>query len=251
MKKQGSLWMLLAHSTLYKLLAVWAAVAAVQSFLFVRAVRAADILQNAGFQGAGLEMDILTQQSHLALLFGVGLVLTALVLSLMSWEQGAGLTLCRLNVSPRRVYLCRAAYGFLCFVLYWAMQAVLVLALAHWVSGVDGGDYGVQGFFLATWRSRFLHGLYPMMDWVVLLKNLALFALLAALVGRMPSPVAGKRRFPTSAVSQSILTAGMFHSTFGNGISLPVALLIIVAVVLGIILFSICQKEAKQDEVEE
>lgn len=246
MKKQGSIWMLLVHSTLYKLLAVWAVVAGVQTVLFVQAVRKASILQNSTLEGASLAMEALVAQSHMAVVFGVGLVLTALVLALIAWRDGAGLTLCRLRTTPRAVYLCHTGCAFLCFVLYWALQAVLVAALARWVGSLEGAAIGPQDFFLACWRSRFLHGLYPLMDWAVFCKNLALLGLLAVVVAHMPCPAA-KRNFPKASLLVSILVAWLFPSTFLREASVVVLLLTGTALVLGVCLFGICKKEAKWD----
>ncbi len=174
---------------------------------------------------------------------------TALILSLIAWEQGAGFTLARLRVQPRTVYLWHIGYAFLCFLMYWAIQALLMLGLARWFGGHAGESFGPQGFFLACWSIRFLHGLYPLTDWAVLAKNLLIMAVLAAFTGRLPRPnAAEKRRFPKGVLMLSILAAWMFPATFTTADSLSVLLAAGAAVVLAISLYTICRKEAQEDE---
>ncbi len=244
MKKHSSVWMLLVRSTLYKLLPVWAAAAGLQSLLFIRTVRQLSVMPDVV-----LELDSVIRQSHAQFIFGVGLMATALILSLIEWEQGAGFTLARLRVRPRTVYLCHAGYAFLCFLMYWAVQALLMLVLARWFGGRVGENFGPQGFFLACWSSRFLHGLYPLTDWAGLAKNLLIAAVLAAFTGRLPRPnTAEKRRFPKGVLMLSILAAWMFPTTFTTADTLSALLAAGAALVLANSLYAICRKEEQTDE---
>lgn len=165
MKRYASVFMLLARSTIWKLLGLFAAMTAVELGLFV---------WRAG-NARGLEQIFETTRMHWV--FGGALVLLALILGNTLCESGGRLdyTLRRLRVNDRKLFVCQGLYNTVCFMLLWAVQVFVALLLCrYWVSQQEGVSH--QAVFLACYRSDFLHSLLPLEDMTRYVRNLFLFA---------------------------------------------------------------------------
>ncbi|MBR2491465.1 MAG: hypothetical protein IKB65_08300 [Ruminiclostridium sp.] len=88
----------------------------------------------------------------------VGLLLSA------STVRGKGRTdylLDRLAVPPGEVILCQGICNTLAILLFWAVEALVLLGLCR-MYGAMGGFLGPQTIFLATWQNDLLHSFLPM-----------------------------------------------------------------------------------------
>lgn len=220
MKKTLSVWMLLVRSTLYPLLGLWALVAGAQALLFSRALKVAALPTQIGEQGA---MYGIVDGSHLSLVFVLGLVATAMVLALIPWQKGADYTLARLRVGPKKVYFCRVGHAALCYLLYWAVQALTLLAFYQWFASALPDRCTSQSFFMACWHSDLMHGLFPLQHLAVWAKNLLLMLALAAFTARMPRGDTEKSgsRFPKVLLGAALLAGWAFLGRLGRSDSGP------------------------------
>ncbi len=213
MKKVSSIWMLLIRSTIYPLLLVWAAVMGAQALMFWRVL---------GRAASSDEIDPLrtlygaVEGSYVLNLFVAGLVLSALVLALLGWKKGAELTLARLRLAPQQVYLCHAVHAAVCYLLYWALQGLLLAGFSLWFASVVPEGAGPQQFFLACWNNRLLHGLFPLHHWPLLVKNLLLMLALGAMTGRRPRPgTESGSRFPMKLLGAALVVGLLFPTALG------------------------------------
>jgi hypothetical protein len=163
MKKHLSVLMLVARSTIYKLLAVIFVMAAAEGALFYFVLNKALVAQSAGLTPAGLEQ--LFVQSRAAWVYAVSFLLVVALLCMTGCEYGSkqGYTLRRLSVSERSIFLWQAAYNTFCFIFLWAAQIVIVFALCTlYLAKADPSAVSGQTVFLAFYRSSFLHSLLPL-----------------------------------------------------------------------------------------
>lgn len=187
MKRHLSIWMLMARSTIYKVLGLFLALAAADGALFALALR-------QGASALGLEQ-VLTE-SHLPAVFGAGLVLLTVVLCLNGCEFSAkqGYTLRRLRVSQREIFLWQAVHNAMCYFLLLAVQTGIVLALcryyvAHYQEMVAWYPDMVndQTMLLAFYRVPFLHSLLPLADVWRYVRNAVLCAALGVCAAAFPA----------------------------------------------------------------
>ncbi len=80
----------------------------------------------------------------------------------------------RLGLSDRAVFLTMAAQNAFCLLILWAWQTGLAIALAVWWCRTHPALVGPQSVFVAFWRAPFLHGLLPLSDWPVWVRNILL-----------------------------------------------------------------------------
>ena len=117
MKRYGSIWMLAAQNTLWKLLLIWALTFLAEFGLLVLAMGRLDYWD-------GLEY--LVSESHAALAAGAGLLATCGVLALNGCDGASSrsrYTLRRLRVDERTLTLCWGGHNALCLLVFWGAQA--------------------------------------------------------------------------------------------------------------------------------
>ena len=165
MKRYGSILMLLARSTVLKLVGLLAGMTAVEIGLVFW----------QGRNVPGLEQ--LFEQTRMHWVFGAALIGMALMLGNTLCESGGKLdyTLRRLRVSDRELFLCQSLYNAACFILLWTVQVLVALLLCrYWMGQQESMSH--QAVFLACYRSEFLHSLLPLEDVTRYVRNLFLFA---------------------------------------------------------------------------
>lgn len=87
-------------------------------------------------------------------------------------KSTCGYTLQRLRISERSVFCWDALTNSLCFLLLWMAEIIIVYVLAMWYQHTPTYTQGAQGILLACYRSTFLHGLIPMAETGIWLRNL-------------------------------------------------------------------------------
>ena len=242
MKQHLSVWMLLARSTVWKLLALCGVLIGADVLVF-RAAAVGPLEEVL----AGCRVP-LSPFGGLETLFGLALAGAAVILRLTAWEQTAGRTLCRLRISGRAVYLWHFAHAALCYLLLWMVQALtLFLLLAGYARGLEPHQAGPQSLMLAAWRSGFLHALFPLVDGALLLRNGAILLALAAMTARRPQEDARPGRFPVGLVAWAAIAAFVWPASrqlFVTGILVQ---MVLAAAVLVWALWAALQ-EVDQDE---
>lgn len=163
MKRYTSIFMLLARSTVYKLLAIllWTAAAHTAAFYLLK---------------PGQTLERVFDHPVMQVIFGVGLVLMALLLVSTLSESGGKLdyTLRRLRVGHQALFISQCVYNVACCLVFWAAEVLTVFALCRvWEAGQE--EVSHQLVYLAFYRSEFLHSLLPLDDVTRYVRNLLLF----------------------------------------------------------------------------
>ena len=168
MKKQISIWMLYAGSTVKKLLALLVLMAAAEAVLFRRAANSLE--QTGELWARGL--DRVFAQSWIPLVFFVIFLLWTAVLLVKS-HADAACTLERLQLPGKNILAIHTCYNILSYLVLLAVQVLVLVGLFRWYgSTVPESIYGPQSIMLAFYRSEFLHSLLPLADWTRYLRTL-------------------------------------------------------------------------------
>lgn len=176
MKRHLSIWMLMARSTIYKVLGLFLGLIAADGALFAlmpwieeQKVRSVASLA----PGASVAVELERMFQYFPVVFGVCLLALTAVLCLNGCEFSAkqGYTLRRLRVSQREIFLWQAAHNAVCYLLLWAVQTGVVFVLcryyvAHYQEMTMWYPDMVndQTMVLAFYRNSFLHSLLPLAD---------------------------------------------------------------------------------------
>ena len=87
-------------------------------------------------------------------------------------------TLRRLGVTAGRGFFLHAAYNALCYFILWGVQLATALGLCLLWKQVNPSLWENQTMLLTFYRVPFLHGLLPLGDWYVYLRNVLWFAMM-------------------------------------------------------------------------
>lgn len=157
MKKHMSVLMLIARSTVYRVLGVLVLMTGLEVFLFSRAIETLRSGEIIGLEYAFSKA--LTIWLFLAAFIAVYIILMG---SMKNKKSSPKYTLLRLSISEKQFFLWNALYNTACFALLMLIQISVVIGLCHYYmkSGVDASA-SVQTVFLAFYRSDFLHSLVP------------------------------------------------------------------------------------------
>ena len=145
MKQVFSIWMLLARSSVYKITAILAAMAAAEWALFGAALRRGVPEE----LGAGLEL--MLRQAGVLWVFGAAALAVTAVLALTgcSFSAKTGYTLQRLSVTERQVAGLQAVYNLLVYLILWGTQLAVAWGLCRWYLAACPDPLGSQTVFLA------------------------------------------------------------------------------------------------------
>jgi len=89
-------------------------------------------------------------------------------------------TLGRLSIREEAVALWHGAYNGVCLLLFWAVQAMVILVMCLWyVRWLDPAYVSAQTVVLAIYRIPFFNRFFPLADWLLWLGNILLAAELA------------------------------------------------------------------------
>lgn len=175
MREHLSVLMLMARSTIYKVLGIFFLMAAAEGGLFYLALNRAVATEAPGAGSLEMEgpqmnitgMEQVFQQSRIIWIFALTFLLITALLCLTGTEFGGkqGYTLRRLSIPERTIFLWQAFYNTCCFFLLWAVQLFIVLALCKlYAEKMDPVAVTQQTVFLAFYRNSFLHSLLPLAE---------------------------------------------------------------------------------------
>lgn len=202
MRKHLSIFMLMVRSSIYKILLVFLAMAAVEAALIALTQ---DVKESLLFN--------IIDQSHIFFVYVLAASLVQIILLGVCTSGSAKprYTLARLSVSEKTVMLWHWLCGALCFLMLWLWQAILVYAFAMWHHAAANGEFvSHQSIYLATFRSQFLHSLLPLEDISRIVRN----ALIAICMGGINAAAAYKMRRGKKALFGSALAIALYAGTF-------------------------------------
>lgn len=172
MKKQLSVFNLMATSSIYKITGLFGIMGVIEFFLF-RMIMLAGPNTNGTFH-----IEYVFKQSRTLWVFAAALLVLTIFLCLTGYETSSkqGYTLKRLSISEKQVFVLQALYNTLCYFLLWSIQLFIVFLLGFYFIKKAPAEYVTnQTLFLAFYRSDFLHALLPFEDVMVWVKNILLF----------------------------------------------------------------------------
>lgn len=168
MKKHLAVFMLIIRYSFYKILGLLAAMTVIETGLFWFALR-----KGGSQDGFGLEYVI--EKSHIAIVFWIMFViLDVILISFVGYEKQEThrYTLMRLSVTRKEIYFLQSSYNILCYVMFWAVQAFIVIFFSFlYVQNAPAEWVTEQTVFLAFYRSQFMHALLPLEDFPYWIQN--------------------------------------------------------------------------------
>lgn len=178
MKQYISLMMVAARSRLWQVLLITAGACTAELLLF-RPLAAALTTES------WCSLSTLLQQSRFPLVFTAGLMLVCLSLASFGMERGGsklGYTLRRLPCGEEKATLVFALHHFFCLLIYWGGQVLTVWYMAglYTNTGLTADPYmGAYSPLLLFYECEYLHGLLPVEDWPIYIRNVVMLAALA------------------------------------------------------------------------
>lgn len=178
MKKHLSVFALIARSSIFKLLILFVLLAGVEGIVFyLKLKNELMVASELGMQLVGVEYVFSSGRVFwiAALIF---LLMTAqLCVVGCNFGSRQSYTLNRLLISEKSVFIWQSVFNIISYVMLWAVQLGIALALCRWYMNVAGETSG-QAVMLAFYRNKFLHSLLPLSDITRLIRNvLMMFAL--------------------------------------------------------------------------
>ena len=178
MKQRFSIFLLMARSTGWKVLAILAAMTALQQGMTWYGCRNGDVTMEELLQMRFL-------WAPMAPLL-VGFLLLTLVLGSTGTDGKVRTvyTIRRLAVEEKEIFLWQSLYNGLCYLLFWVVAAASVLGMC----AIHGAlcDRGPQSVFLAFHSNRTLHALIPFEEYSFLVRNLLYLLVMSLVTAQYP-----------------------------------------------------------------
>ena len=213
MKKHSSVFMLMARSTIYRVLGLLILMAVAEAGLFWLR------LQQGAIDG-NFSLEAIISESRLSWACAAFFLFVNVILSWGSYTISDAYTAARLSVSGKAVYLWQCIYNSLCYLLFWMVQILIGIGLCRVYEALAPVEFvSNQTVFLAFYRSNFLHSFLPFEDTWVWVRNILLVVALGICSSRIP----GKNRKIGIGSCFLIAATGVF---FVQGIGEAVALII-------------------------
>ena len=213
MKKHSSVFMLMARSTIYRVLGLLIVMAVAEAGLFWLR------LQQGAIDG-NFSLEAIISESRLSWACAAFFLFVNVILSWGSYTISDAYTAARLSVSGKAVYLWQCIYNSLCYLLFWMVQILIGIGLCLVYEAMAPAEFvSNQTVFLAFYRSNFLHSFLPFEDTWVWVRNILLVVALGICSSRIP----GKNRKIGIGSCFLIAATGVF---FVQGIGEAVALII-------------------------
>ena len=213
MKKHSSVFMLMARSTIYRVMGLLILMAVAEGGLFWLR------LQQGAIDG-NFSLEAIISESRLSWACAAFFLFVNVILSWGSYTISDTYTAARLSVSGKTVYLWQCVYNTLCYLLFWMVQILIGIGLCRVYEAMAPAEFvSNQTVFLAFYRSNFLHSFLPFEDTWVWVRNILLVVALGICSSRIP----GKNRKIGIGSCFLIAATGVF---FVQGIGEAVALII-------------------------
>ncbi len=211
MKKHLSVFTLIAHHSIYKVILLMLVMTGAEIGLFFRFVH-----RNPG-TGFSLALEL----NRTFWIFAAALLLVTLILtrSGKTFVTGGNYTVQRLSVSEKTFFYWMALYHSICYLIVWAVQLAVVFFLGqYYYTQIDGSLLNSQQLFLQFYDDNFLHSLLPLEDSIVWYANAAVIAGLGFTTAYFPFLIR-EHRFPGAA--SFILSMTILFFCRENGAFMP------------------------------
>ena len=180
MKKHSSVFMLMARSTIYRVLGLLVLMAASEAGLFWLRLQQGVIDKN-------FSLEAVIQESRLSWACAAFFLFVNAILSWGSYTISNTYTSTRLSVSKRAVYFWQCLYNTLCYLLFWMVQILIAIGLCRAYEAMAPAEFvSNQTTFLAFYRSNFLHSFLPFEDTGLWVRNILLIVALGICSSRYP-----------------------------------------------------------------
>lgn len=182
MRHVKATFMLLARSSIYRLLLAFLLMGAAQGWLFYQTVSSQLLMGTPS-------LEVAVDDAKLSLIFGIGAILAFIILAAVGCELGSkqGYTLKRLPLTEKGVFLCQSVYNSFAFFLLWAVELLITYTLCQlYISMADGTYLSNQTIMLAYYRSDLLHTLLPLADVTLWIRNVTLVLSLGITTAAVP-----------------------------------------------------------------
>ncbi len=235
-KKHLSVFLLMARGTVCPILGLLALTAAAEGGLFGLT------LSRGAVEGA-FSLELVVRNSRMIWVFGAGFLLLTALLSGMCRQVSGSYTALRLSVSGRWVFFWQSVYNVLCYLLFWAVQILIAIALGSLYARCAPAEFvSGQTVFLAFYRSKFLHSLLPFEDVLFWVRNGLMALSLGVCAARRPG------RTDRGTWTQIVLTAVVLTS-FSREIGAALGGLAAVAIAAGFAFYYSCFDRKEEEAI--
>jgi len=207
MRKHLSVLMLYITNTIYKLILIIVAMAAIEF---------------AGFKLFGPNLSqilgLKISSGFFSIIFAaacLGLILVCIQPSEKNSKYGY--TLMRLQVSERSVFLWHSLSNVLSFLILWGAQIIMIFVLCKLHAGSDTYAEGPQGILVNFYRIDFLHSLFPLDETSLWIRNL-MYAISAGTSCAYTQLAVRHNKKPVCAVMALLYSLITFSVTVGSGV---------------------------------
>ena len=172
MKKHLSVLGLFVRSSLLRILGVIVLSSLVQTGLFAYTMHSTF---SSGDPVWGLES--IVSDSRIAFVFAAAFLLLTiqLVSACSAYSTKTQYTLSRLSVTQKAVFFWQTAANCLFYLLFWTIEVIVVFLCALYFAHIaDPSAISNQTVFLAFYRQPFLHGLLPLDQTSIYIRNIML-----------------------------------------------------------------------------
>ena len=166
MKRYFSVFEMIARSSFYKVLLTIGGMVIAESVCFYLSM----------ISPSGRTIEGYIDQSQYSLIFKIAYILVTILIVLPGMNLGStqSYTLKRLRIKEKNIFWLQALYNFMAYMLLWGAQLMVIFGsiLVYHRNLPEGVVVTNQTYFLAFYRSNFLHSLLPLEDkigWIILI----------------------------------------------------------------------------------
>ena len=137
MKKHSSVFMLIARSTLYKLIPIVFGTSIIQAILFFLSLNSSKFISAALEDGSSLYsywgIEEVISRGFIPVVSGIAFLLLTLSLCLFGMNRGSkeSYTLLRLSVSEKRIFVYHTVFSIGAYIIFWAFQLITMFILCN------------------------------------------------------------------------------------------------------------------------
>lgn len=246
MKQYLSIMGLFIRSSIYRILGVLAAMAVVEAAVFHYSIQKA--LRTAAEGMTDLSLDGCMDMKIWLLCMAAFLVVTVLLyLPGCSFSTRTDYTLGRLACSEREIFLAQAVVNLLFYLLFWAVQVLVIFGLCRYYAYKIPDSVTSQTVFLAFYHSAFLHALLPLAEWKLWIRNLLLLLALSVSAADFSRRQRRSRRFTGVAAALACFTVLFFNCRVGNMMNVLLVSGVAVLILAGTLIRNLCAEGEEKD----
>ena len=202
----------------------------------------------ASLPNTGLE-DVIARSGVLWVM-AAAFVLLTVQLCAAGGDRGGGqnYTLQRLALQERTVTFWQMAVNALFYLLFWTLQGLALIILCAVVR--DTGDVlSGQALFLACWRSPLLHGLIPMGEVLIWIRNVAFCAVLGIVTAKF-SWCRRRGKFGVGVLFAAAACLLFFPREVGKAVEDTLVMLFLLTVASGAVTGIVTEEEEDDEKTQ-